>query len=886
MTRDGFDFLLFYLSDYDYASHAAGPDAASDVLARCDDAVGGLVRAAGGLDAFLERYAVIVMSDHGQTPVREIARLGDRFRHAPETLVAASNRAAHVYRLGPGAPTARGARRAARRRAVGRGRALPRGRRDRRAARGRRSCGSRRTRRTRSRATRRSSTSPTPSRAPSRRSRARTPARSSSPRRAAGSSRTSVGGHHLGGGSHGSLVAGDSLVPVLTVGLEGAVPARRRRRRPRRPRHFGVAAPRTRSTGGVSGIRRPSGVSRRRGADGRAPASPARDLGRARARGDGARAPRGVRPAAARRPSRTTTPRCRSARARRSRSRSSSPRCASCSRSTAPSACSTSAPGRGTRPRCSTSSRASVVSIERIPRCSPERARAGARPRRATRTSRCASPTERLGAPDRAPFDAISVAAATDRVPPALYEQLAVGGRMVLPLGGRGGQRLVRVVRTDGGPVETPRSPAASSRSSRAERIGAPRPERPLRSPGVMDDGTVTTGREVRAGRVDAALRRRANWEQLVKFCVVGATGYVVNLAVYTLPARGRRAPLRARGDRLVPRRRHEQLHVEPRLDVPRPARARRPPGPPVPRRLDERARRQPPRALTCWSRPGSARSSPRRSRSCSSRPVNFIGNKLWSFRHRRLSPGRRGVLLTRAAARPPPRRPRRVGRGDDAAHDARPAVERRRTRRRPRLTEAEAIEASSRTRRSRDWLERYPPEPVTDATFDRRTRTWTVHVWSGEAGEVARASSATPTAGSPRPGRGHRSPGRWPRAAPARSAGSSSRRGRSGSASRRSSCSGSSTCGGRSAAHARPARAPLVRRLARVLQPRRGLPERRARRAPARLPARAHGVDRLPPASRPDLLRSRWPVWALAAATLFLVGFRVGLNVETRAAP
>jgi dolichol-phosphate mannosyltransferase len=49
-----------------------------------------------------------------------------------------------------------------------------------------------------------------------------------------------------------------------------------------------------------------------------------------------------------------------------------------------------------------------------------------------------------------------------------------------------------------------------------------------------MDDGTVTTGRQVARGRVDAALRRRANWEQLVKFCVVGATGYVVNLAVYT----------------------------------------------------------------------------------------------------------------------------------------------------------------------------------------------------------------------------------------------------------------------------------------------------------------------------------------------------------------
>ena len=35
--------------------------------------------------------------------------------------------------------------------------------------------------------------------------------------------------------------------------------------------------------------------------------------------------------------------------------------------------------------------------------------------------------------------------------------------------------------------------------------------------------------------RVNAALRRRRNWEQLVKFCLVGSTGYVVNLAVYTV---------------------------------------------------------------------------------------------------------------------------------------------------------------------------------------------------------------------------------------------------------------------------------------------------------------------------------------------------------------
>ena len=34
---------------------------------------------------------------------------------------------------------------------------------------------------------------------------------------------------------------------------------------------------------------------------------------------------------------------------------------------------------------------------------------------------------------------------------------------------------------------------------------------------------------------MSAALRRRGNWEQLVRFCVVGATGYAVNLVVYSL---------------------------------------------------------------------------------------------------------------------------------------------------------------------------------------------------------------------------------------------------------------------------------------------------------------------------------------------------------------
>ena len=59
----------------------------------------------------------------------------------------------------------------------------------------------------------------------------------------------------------------------------------------------------------------------------------------------------------------------------------------------------------------------------------------------------------RLGAPDRAPFDVIAVAAATDAVPPALEEQLAVGGRLVIPLGDASGQELVLVERRPTGLV-------------------------------------------------------------------------------------------------------------------------------------------------------------------------------------------------------------------------------------------------------------------------------------------------------------------------------------------------------------------------------------------------------------------------------------------------
>ena len=54
------------------------------------------------------------------------------------------------------------------------------------------------------------------------------------------------------------------------------------------------------------------------------------------------------------------------------------------------------------------------------------------------------------GWPDEAPFDAIVVAAAPDHVPPAVVEQLAVGARLVIPVG-RFVQEILIVTKTASG---------------------------------------------------------------------------------------------------------------------------------------------------------------------------------------------------------------------------------------------------------------------------------------------------------------------------------------------------------------------------------------------------------------------------------------------------
>jgi protein-L-isoaspartate(D-aspartate) O-methyltransferase len=58
-----------------------------------------------------------------------------------------------------------------------------------------------------------------------------------------------------------------------------------------------------------------------------------------------------------------------------------------------------------------------------------------------------------LGVPDRAPFDAIAVAAAVPELPRTLYDQLEPRGRIVLPVGSRRAQELQLVVRSPEGPA-------------------------------------------------------------------------------------------------------------------------------------------------------------------------------------------------------------------------------------------------------------------------------------------------------------------------------------------------------------------------------------------------------------------------------------------------
>jgi Type I phosphodiesterase / nucleotide pyrophosphatase len=82
VEHDLFDFLLFSLPDNDTHSHKAGPEGQVVSIAEADRALERIMHVAGGVDAFLEDHAVIVMSDHSQTKIEEGVNLAAAFADA------------------------------------------------------------------------------------------------------------------------------------------------------------------------------------------------------------------------------------------------------------------------------------------------------------------------------------------------------------------------------------------------------------------------------------------------------------------------------------------------------------------------------------------------------------------------------------------------------------------------------------------------------------------------------------------------------------------------------------------------------------------------------------------------------------------------------------
>lgn len=112
MRNTGVEFVLLYLGQHDVASHKAGPDSTQKAIRVADRALGRAMGSMGGIEPFLERFAVMLCADHGQTPVTEHAALEDVFDDVDlyrgpkagrpasecELAVIGSNRVAMAYR--------------------------------------------------------------------------------------------------------------------------------------------------------------------------------------------------------------------------------------------------------------------------------------------------------------------------------------------------------------------------------------------------------------------------------------------------------------------------------------------------------------------------------------------------------------------------------------------------------------------------------------------------------------------------------------------------------------------------------------------------------------------------------------------------------------------
>lgn len=112
MRNTGVEFVLLYLGQHDVASHKSGPDSTQQAIRVADRALGRAMGSLGGIEQFLERFAVLLCADHGQTQVEQHTTLEDVFddvklyrgaRVTPDAstcdlAVIGSNRVAMAYR--------------------------------------------------------------------------------------------------------------------------------------------------------------------------------------------------------------------------------------------------------------------------------------------------------------------------------------------------------------------------------------------------------------------------------------------------------------------------------------------------------------------------------------------------------------------------------------------------------------------------------------------------------------------------------------------------------------------------------------------------------------------------------------------------------------------
>ncbi len=119
VEHDLFDFLLLSLPDNDWYSHKRGPDAQVHSIGQADLQLARVMNAAGGVEEFLSEHAVIAMADHSQAPVTDTIALQDELAELgvlgpsrparssdggapavePRIAVCPSQRAAMVYAL-------------------------------------------------------------------------------------------------------------------------------------------------------------------------------------------------------------------------------------------------------------------------------------------------------------------------------------------------------------------------------------------------------------------------------------------------------------------------------------------------------------------------------------------------------------------------------------------------------------------------------------------------------------------------------------------------------------------------------------------------------------------------------------------------------------------